>query len=74
MLKSLFFDSCIDIDCMMSLINCETVHLHFLNVKIKKTFKSILIHNIEINIHNSIDYIVLTLLILKKINEESALT
>ena len=73
MSESLFFNSCININCTMSLINYEIVHLHFFNVKIKKAFKSILIYNIEINIHNNINYVVLILLILKEINEESVL-
>ena len=73
MLKSFLFNSCVNINCMMSLINHKTVHLHFSNTKIEKAFKSILIHSIEINTHNNINYAVLTLLILKKINEESVL-
>ena len=73
MSESLFFNSCINTDYTMSLINHKTVHLHFLNTKIKKTFKLILIHSIEINTHNNINYAVLTLLILREINEESAL-
>ena len=58
----------------MFLINQKTVHLHFLNTKIEKAFKLILIHSIEINTHNNINYVVLTLLISEEINEESALT
>ena len=74
MLELLFFNSCININCIMFLINHKTVHLHFLNIKIEKTLKFILIYDIEINTHNSINYVVLTLLILKEINEESVLT
>ena len=58
----------------MFLINHKTIHLHFLNTKIEKTFKFILIHSIVINTYNNINYAVLTLLILKEINEELALT
>ena len=58
----------------MSLINHETVFFHFFKTKIKKVLKLILVHDIESNIYNNVDYIVLILLILEKINKKLALT
>ena len=73
-LKSTFFNLCVNINCIMSLMNHETVFFHFFKIKIKKTFKLILMHNIESNIYNNVNYVVLILLISEKINEKLTLT
>ena len=54
----------------MSLMNYEIIFFYFFKIKIKKALELILMHNIENNTHNNINYIILILLILRKINKK----